>query len=490
MGKPDGFVSWQRQLPKRREVRARIQNFKEIYLPQSDDDTRQQAGRCMDCGVPVCQQGCPLGNMIPDWNDYVYLDRWKRAYERLMATNNFPEFTGRLCPAPCEKACVLSINQDPVTIEQIEKEIIEHAFAEGWVQPVVPDQRTGKRVAVVGSGPAGLAAAEQLNRAGHSVVVFEADDQCGGLLRYGIPDFKLEKWVLDRRLTLMRHEGVEFRPNTPIGSDPSWTQLHQDFDALLIATGAQRARDLSCPGRELEGVHQAMDFLSRQNRICANEVVEGDPRLDAQLDARGKRVVILGGGDTGSDCLGTCHRQGATEVVQIELFPAPGDHRPANNPWPQWPLIFRSSSSHEEGGTREFAVMTTSLVGEEGKLRALRLVRVELVDGAPTPIAGSEFEMPADMLLLAIGFTGPKTEELVQQLRVDLGPRGEISVDPDFQTSLPGVYCAGDSCRGASLIVWAIADGREAARAIDMALRADHLPRLPTKGRDCSYGGR
>lgn len=486
MGKPTGFLTWQRRLPKRSDVKARVQHYKEIYLPQSDEEKTQQAGRCMDCGVPVCQQGCPLGNMIPDWNDYVYRHRWKSAYERLEATNNFPEFTGRLCPAPCEKACVLSINQEPVTIEQIEKEIIEHAFAEGWVQTKAPSERSGKRVAIVGSGPAGLAAAQQLNRAGHSVVVFEADDQCGGLLRYGIPDFKLEKWVLDRRLSIMRNEGVEFRPNTPIGSDPSWADLHRDYDALLIATGAQKARDLTCPGRDLKGVHQAMDFLTRQNRIVADQIDDGDPRLDAQ----GKRVVILGGGDTGSDCLGTCHRQGAADVVQIELFPAPGETRATSNPWPQWPMVFRSSTSHEEGGTREFAVMTTELVGEAGHLKAVKLVRVEIKAGTPTPIAGSEFELPADMLLLAIGFTGPHTEELSEQLGVEIGPQGAVTVGQDFRTSVSGVYCAGDSCRGASLIVWAIADGREAARAIDQTFSADQRPRLPTKGRNCSYGGR
>ena len=490
MGKPDGFVQWKRKLPRRIAVESRIANYEEIYLEQSSEEIKEQAGRCMDCGVPVCQQGCPLGNMIPDWNDYVYRDRWQRAFERLRATNNFPEFTGRLCPAPCEKACVLSINQDPVTIEELEKQIVERAFAEGWITARIPAKRSGKRVAVVGSGPAGLAAADQLNQAGHTVVVYEAEDRCGGLLRYGIPDFKLAKSVLDRRLDLLISEGIEFKTSTPVGTSPSWVDLKQEYDALLIAVGAQEARELDCPGRELAGVHKAMDFLSRQNRIVSNNHSPANAKADAALDAKGKKVVILGGGDTGSDCLGTCHRQGASEVVQIELFPAPPTERPGNNPWPQWPMVFRSSSSHEEGGSREFALMTTALLGEAGALRALQLVKVDIIKGAPTPIAGSEFELAADMLLLAIGFTGPMTSEISSQLGLEIGPRGEIWVDSDFRTSEPGVYSAGDSCRGASLIVWAIADGREAARAIDKELRHDKLPRLPTKGRDCLYGGR
>jgi glutamate synthase (NADPH/NADH) small chain len=490
VGKPDGFVQWKRKLPQRSPVDARVTNYKEIYLPQSSEEIKEQAGRCMDCGVPVCQQGCPLGNMIPDWNDYVYRDRWHRAFERLRATNNFPEFTGRLCPAPCEKACVLSINQDPVTIEELEKQIVEHAFAQGWITPRIPTQRTGKRVAVVGSGPAGLAAADQLNQAGHTVVVFEADDRCGGLLRYGIPDFKLEKSVLDRRLGLLESEGIEFRTSTPVGTSPSWVDLKEEYDALLVAVGAQQARELDLPGRELAGVHQAMEFLSSQNRIVSSGEEASDATDDASLNSKGKRVVILGGGDTGSDCLGTCHRQGASEVVQIELFPAPPTERNPGNPWPQWPMIFRSSSSHEEGGTREFGLMTTALVGEANALKALKLTKVEIIDGSPTPIPGSEFEIAADMLLIAIGFTGPVTSEISTQLGVEIGPRGAIWVDSQFQTSVPGVFCAGDSSRGASLIVWAIADGREAARAIDEGLNPDKLPRLPTKGRDCSYGGR
>lgn len=484
MGKPTGFLEWERRLPEKADALTRISNYKEIYKAQAREVTQQQGGRCMDCGVPVCQQGCPLGNMIPDWNDYIYRDRWKRAYERLIATNSFPEFTGRLCPAPCEKACVLNINQAPVTIEEIEKQIIEHAFAEGWVETTETIARTGKRVAIVGSGPAGLAAAYKLNRAGHSVVVFEADEECGGMLRFGIPDFKLEKWVIDRRLTILKNEGIEFRTSTPIGKSPSWNDLNSEYDALLIATGAQKARELHCEGRELSGVYPAMEFLTRQNRVCANLEQELEPT------ASGKHVVVLGGGDTGSDCVGTCHRQGAESVTQIELFPEPPREPGADNPWPQWPMVLRSSSSHEEGGQREFALMTKELLGTSGQLTALRLARVEIVEGQPKAIEGSEFEIPADLLLLAIGFTGPITENLVDQLGVNLGPRGEVQVDSRFASSVPGVYCAGDSCRGASLIVWAIADGQEAARAIDLDLRGSAEARLPTKGRDTPYGGR
>ncbi len=488
MGKASGYREWKRQLPNKAEPSRRIENYEEIYLEQDKKITQEQGGRCMDCGVPMCQQGCPLGNMIPDWNDYVYKERWKQAFERLEATNSFPEFTGRLCPAPCEKACTLSINQEPVTIEEIEKQIIEHAFAEGWVKAKVPSKRSGKRVAIVGSGPAGLAAASKLNSVGHSVVVFEADAQCGGMLRFGIPDFKLEKWVIDRRLAIMKQEGVEFRVATPIGTStstsPSWTDLRAEFDALLIATGAQEARQLDCPGSELGGVHQAMEFLTRQNRINAGDALSPGP------DAKGKHVVILGGGDTGSDCVGTCHRQGAASVTQIELFPEPPLSRLGSNPWPQWPLVLRTSSSHEEGGTREFALMTKEVLGDKGMLTALRLEKVALEDGQLHTIKGSEFEIPAELLLIAIGFTGPRTSQLCEQLGVELGSRGQVKVDKDFATSVPGVYCAGDSCRGASLIVWAIADGQEAARAMDLELRQSSVPHLPTKGRDRPYGGR
>lgn len=484
MGKPTGFLEQPRVLPGRIEPTKRIQRSTEFYLPQDNEVTRTQAGRCMDCGVPVCHQGCPLGNAIPDWNDAVYRDQWKRAYERLSATNNFPEFTGRLCPAPCESSCVLAINQDPVTIEQIEKEIIEYAFSHGWVAAKPPRERTGKRVAIVGSGPAGLAAAQQLNSVGHGVVVFEAAEKVGGLLRYGIPDFKMEKSVLDRRIDLLRKEGVEFQPNTRIGEAISWSTLKEDYDSVLIATGATVARELHVPGRELRGVYQAMEFLSRQNRIVdGSETREAAPHLDA----KGKRVVILGGGDTGSDCLGTCHRQGAAHVTQIELFPAPKEHRSPDNPWPQWPVVLRTSSSHEEGGKREFAAMTTELVGDNGQLKSIRLVRVELVDGTLQKVPDSEFELAADMVLLAIGFTGPDTHALTADLGLELTNRGAIRTESDFQTSVPGIYCAGDAMRGASLIVWAIADGREAARAIDCALREDKITRLPTKGRDCNF---
>ncbi len=482
MGNPKGFMQWQRSLPTKESPAERIKHSKEMVLPQSEQQSQEQAGRCMDCGVPVCQQGCPLGNMIPDWNDYVYKQRWRQAYDRLEATNNFPEFTGRLCPAPCEAACVLSINQDPVTIEQMEKEIIEHAFAQGWVTPKPPASYSDKRVAIVGSGPAGLAAAAQLNRAGHRVVVFEADDALGGMLRYGIPDFKLEKWVVDRRLALLREEGIEFRTSSPIGKSPSWSELHSNFDALLIATGAQTPRDLACPGRELRGVTWAMDFLRHQNRRIA-----GSGPVDESLSAKGKDVVILGGGDTGSDCLGTSLRQGAKSVTQIELFPAPSKTRPDHTPWPQWPLVLKTSTSHEEGGVRSFAVMTQSLLGEQGALTGLSLTRVQIVDGAPKAIAGTEFELPADLLLLAIGFTGPITDALTSQLGVNLTQRGAIAVDSQYATSVEGVFAAGDSRRGASLIVWAIADGREAARAIDLYLRKSTTPTLPSKGIDAPF---
>jgi len=489
MGKPTGFVEWPRRTAPKRAKAERLHDWKEFVETRANDESRQQAGRCMDCGVPFCHQGCPLGNQIPDWNDLVYKDRWRAAFENLASTNNFPEFTGRLCPAPCEASCVLAIDQDPVTIEQVEKDIVERAFAEGWIQARPPARRTGRKVAVVGSGPAGLAAAAQLNLAGHSVIVYESADRLGGLLRYGIPDFKLEKHVIDRRLALLEAEGVEFVTNANVGVAPTWNELKDTHDAVIIATGARRARDLSVPGRELPGVVFAMDFLEHQNRV-----VDGRESRKPALDAAGKRVVILGGGDTGSDCLGTSLRQGASEVRQIELLPAPPGLRDHANPWPQWPLVFRTSSSQEEGGARGFATMTTALDAKDGVLAALRTLSVEEKKDAAgrttlVPVAGSESTIAADLLVLALGFTGPQTETVSQQLGVALDARGNIATDADFATKVPGVYAIGDAKRGASLIVWAIAEGREVAAVVDARLQGQ-ASALPRKGAEKPFGGR
>jgi glutamate synthase (NADPH/NADH) small chain len=476
MGKPTGFIEWQRILPKKRPVAERLRDWREVesvHGPLEDDLIRNQAGRCMDCGIPFCTQGCPLGNPIPDFSDLVFKQRWHDAHKRLAATNDFPEFTGRLCPAPCEGSCVLGIDnaaQGPVTIEAIEKAIAEHAFGEGWITPRPPRLRTGKRVAVVGSGPAGLAAANQLNRAGHTVVVFEAAAKIGGLLRYGIPDFKIEKNIVDRRLAIMEAEGVELRTNAKVGESPSWAQLDADYDAVVIAIGAMRGRDLDVPGRDLDGVVMAMDYLTEQNKVVAGELAS------TKYDVRGKRVIILGGGDTGSDCLGTAHRQGAAHVTQIELMPAPPPARDgAANPWPLWPLIFRTSSSQEEGGERTFAFRTTRLEGDNGTLTALVGVNVD--------DPSHEIRLPVDTLVLALGFVGPDTTALVEQLDVDLDARGNIAIDARYETSVPGVYAAGDAHRGAALIVWAIAEGRELARNVDAALRG--APSIvPSRGHD------
>ena len=468
MGKPTGFIEWQRLLPKRRAVAERIRDWREVedvHGPLEHDALRNQAGRCMGCGIPFCTQGCPLGNPIPDFADLVWKDRWFDAHKRLAATNDFPEFTGRLCPAPCEGACVLQIDghrrgedaagAGAVTIEAIEKQIAEHAFAEGWIAPQPPRVRTGKRIAVVGSGPAGLAAANQLNRAGHTVIVYEAAARIGGLLRYGIPDFKIEKQVVDRRLALLEAEGIEFRTGVAIGRDPTWPQLRATHDAVVIAIGAMRPRDLEVPGRDLPGVVIAMDYLCDQNEVTGGE------RAAARYSVAGKRVIILGGGDTGSDCLGTAHRQGAAHVTQIELLPVPPGDRGAANPWPAWPLIFRTSSSQEEGGERTFAFRTTRLEGT-GKLEVLVGTRVD---------TDEEVRMPVDALILALGFTGPDASALVDQLGVASDPRGNLAIDARYMTNVPGVYAAGDAHRGASLIVWAIAEGRELARHVDAALR-------------------
>ena len=472
MGKPTGFFEFPRSVAPRRPVEERLRDWKEVYLPIADETLRSQGARCMDCGVPFCHQGCPLGNLIPDWNDLVYRDNWAEAIARLHATNNFPEFTGRLCPAPCEGSCVLAINDDPVTIKQIENAIIDRAFEKGWVPPQPPATRTGKKVAVVGSGPAGLAAAQQLNRAGHLVTVFERDDRLGGLLRYGIPEFKMEKRLVDRRLQQMEQEGVLFQTGCDVGVAISAQKLREDFDALVLAGGARQPRDLPIPGRELEGIHFAMPYLTAQNRICEGDEVARSPFLDAS----GKPVVIIGGGDTGADCLGTAHRQGASSVTQLELLPRPPDQRDAEkNPWPLYPQIFRVSSAHEEGGERLYSISTKKFIGEGGAVKKLQTVQVEMKTGANGRLTfeeqpGTEKEIDAELVLLAMGFIGPERNGLLEELEVKLTQRGNVWRDATWTTSVPGVFTAGDMQRGQSLIVWAIAEGRSCARAVDTYL--------------------
>ena len=479
MGKPTGFMEHDRQLPERRPVKERIKDFKEIYKSFPEKTLREQAARCMDCGVPTCHAGCPLGNRIPDWNDEVYHGRWEAAFKQLAATNNFPEFTGRLCPAPCEEACVLSINAPAVTIEQIEKTIIEKAFENGWVQPQPPVRRTGKTIAVVGSGPSGLACAGQLNRAGHTVTVFERDAKPGGLLRYGIPDFKLEKRVLDRRLDIMRKEGVDFNTGVQVGRQISGESLCNDFDAVVLCTGSTRPRDLPIPGRELAGIHYAMEFLTGQNRVIAGETQQ------LALNAAGKHVIVIGGGDTGSDCIGTSHRQGAAAVVNFELLPQPTEDRPQSQPWPFWPMRLRSSSSHEEGGNRHWNILTKRFIGEKGNVTALETVAVEWVEENGRPIRfeavpGSEKMWTTDLVLLALGFVGPESDTVVAQLDLKLDERGNLFTDGDYMTSRPGVFAAGDARRGQSLIVWATSEGRETARHVDLYLMGNSdLPAKP-----------
>jgi len=462
MADPKGFLSTQRELPTRRPVDVRIQDWREVYEEFDAERLEKQAGRCMDCGIPFCHNGCPLGNLIPEWNDLVWSHDWQDAIERLHATNNFPEFTGRLCPAPCETACVLGINQDPVTIKQVEVSIIDRAWAEGWVTPQPPDRLTGRTVAVVGSGPAGLAAAQQLARAGHTVAVFERADRIGGLLRYGIPEFKMEKRHLDRRLDQMQAEGVKFRPGVEVGIDLTGEDLRQRYDAVVLAVGATVWRDLPAPGRDLTGIYQAMEYLP-----LANRVQEGD--LDASpIDVAGKHVVIIGGGDTGADCLGTAHRQGAASITQLEILPTPPHHRPDSQPWPTYPMTYRVSSAHEEGGDRMFAVSTEEFLGDgEGNLRALRLVEVEQHEGGLRPVPGSTREIPADYVFLAMGFLGPEDNGLADQFGLSLTDRGAIARRDDYTTDVPGVFIAGDAGRGQSLIVWAIAEGRAAAASVD-----------------------
>jgi glutamate synthase (NADPH/NADH) small chain len=466
MGEVKGFLEFTREVPERRPAADRIADWNEFSLPFPEEKVRKQGARCMDCGVPFCHSGCPLNNLIPDWNDLVYRNRWKDAIRQLHATNNFPEFTGRVCPAPCEASCVLGINDLPVTIKQIERMIIYRAFAEGWIKPEMPAVHTGKRIAVVGSGPSGLAAAQQLARAGHRVTVLEKNDRIGGLLRYGIPNFKMEKHLIDRRVEQMRLEGVEFTVNMHVGGSLSAEDLRKEYDAVLLTIGAEQPRDLPVPGRQLKGIHFAMEFLPQQNRRC-----EGDAPLDhSEILATGKRVVIIGGGDTGADCLGTCHRQRAASVTQFELMPRPPETRSPDTPWPLWPLQLRTESSHEEGGSRKWSVATAKFTGDsKGRVTTLHTVRV----GPPPrfePVPGSESTIEADLVLLAMGFLGPVRKGLVEQLNLELDQRGNVTTDGNYMTPVPSVFAAGDARRGQSLVVWAIAEGRKAARGIDIFL--------------------
>jgi glutamate synthase (NADPH) small chain len=468
MGKVTGFKEYTRETAARRPVEERVNDFFEVYQPFGDDKVRTQAARCMDCGIPFCHTGCPVNNVIPDWNDLVYRDQWKEAIRVLHSTNNFPEFTGRICPAPCEAACVLGINEPPVTIKLIEKSIVDHAWNEGWIRPEPPETRLSKRVAVVGSGPAGLAAAQQLNRAGYWVTLFEKADRIGGLLRYGIPDFKMEKTILDRRLEQMLAEGVVFQTKSHVGHNVPIEDLRKEFDAILLTGGAEAPRDLKVPGRDLKGIHFAMEFLPQQNKKIAGDEVPN------QILATGKHVVIIGGGDTGADCLGTSHRQKAKSITQFEIMPMPPMERAPSTPWPLWPLQLRTESSHEEGGLRDWAVGTTSFTSDDkGNVKKLHALRV---GPAPKfePIPGSEFSLDADLVLLALGFTGPVRKGMLEQLGVDLDARGNVATNGRYMSSVPGVFAAGDMRRGQSLVVWAISEGRAAAQAVTEYLRNEN----------------
>ncbi|MBI3840329.1 MAG: glutamate synthase subunit beta [Planctomycetia bacterium] len=485
MGDVRGFMKYHRNYVPKEPVSERIKHYHEFLKILPPEELQTQGARCMDCGTPFCHTGCPLGNIIPDWNDLVHRNQWREASERLHATNNFPEFTGRVCPAPCEAACVLGINEDPVAIKQIEMAIADRGFEEGWIIPEPPAERTGKKVAVAGSGPAGLAAAQQLNRAGHAVTLFERDDRPGGLLMYGIPDFKLEKSRVWRRIEQMRAEGVEFRTNANVGFNVSVAELRRDYDALLLTGGATHARDLAIPGRELKGVHFAMEFLPQQNKVNQGDVIAN------QILATGKHVIVIGGGDTGSDCTGTSNRQGCASLTQFELFPSPPDvgqfpraaERPSNTPWPYWPIILRTSTSHEEGCNREFSIETKEFLGDSsGSVQGLRTVRVEWItdaNGRQTfqEVPGTEKIWPAQLVLLAMGFVGPQRSGPIEQLGLELDPRGNVKCNDCYMSSVEGVFAAGDMRRGQSLVVWAIHEGREAARAIDKFLMgATHLP--------------
>jgi glutamate synthase (NADPH/NADH) small chain len=463
MGKITGFLEIDREQPARRNVADRLQDWAEIYQPFGEDKQREQGARCMDCGVPFCHNGCPVNNLIPDWNDLAYSGNWQRAIRRLHATNNFPEFTGRICPAPCEAACVLNINQPAVSIKLIERSIVERAWEEGWIHPEPPEHNTGKRVAVVGSGPSGLAAAQQLRRAGHSVTVYEKNDRIGGLLRYGIPNFKLEKHIIDRRIEQMRAEGVTFVVNAHVGVNLPVETLARDYSAVLLAGGSEQPRDLKIPGRELKGIHFAMEFLPQQNRRCEGDLAD----TSLAIHAEGKHVVILGGGDTGADCLGTSLRQHAKSVHQFEIMPRPPESRAASTPWPLWPLQLRTETSHEEGGIRDWGINSVRFTGNEhGHVKQLHAVRV----GPPptfNPVQGSELTMDVDLVLLAMGFLGPVRSGMIEQFGLDLDPRGNVATDASYMTSVEGIFAAGDMRRGQSLVVWAISEGRKAAAAID-----------------------
>jgi glutamate synthase (NADPH/NADH) small chain len=472
MGKDTGFLEYAREVATRRPVTQRVNDWFEIYLDFPEKNLRTQGARCMDCGVPFCQTGCPVNNLIPDWNDLVYHGRWKEAVRQLHATNNFPEFTGRICPAPCEASCVLGITNPPVTIKHIEKNIVERGFAEGWIHPEPPKSRTGKKIAIVGSGPAGLAAAQQLCRAGHSVVVYEKTDRIGGLLRYGIPEFKLEKRIIDRRIEQLSAEGVKFITSAEVGKNIAVEDLRQEFDAIILAGGAEHPRDLNVPGRELQGIHFAMDYLPQQNRRNHGDTIDSK----IEILATGKRVVIIGGGDTGADCLGTCHRQKPLSVHQFEIMPKPPDDRSPLTPWPLWPMQLRTEGAHEEGGIRDWSLATTKLTGNKsGHVQQLHAIRV---GPAPKfePIPGSEFTMEADLILLAMGFAGPVKNGMLEQLGVKLDSRGNVATDQNNMSSVPGVFAAGDMRRGQSLVVWAIAEGRKTAASVDDYLKTKSIP--------------